>query len=93
MRRFIGLSSTKGCGQAKASQPGDEGLDLPMPEWCLRAQPSAFWASTAQTRHFGGGSGFVDKHQAMRFKLHPRLAGDPGVARGCNVGTILFAGQ
>src|SRR5690606_15351155 len=31
----------EGCGQAEASQPGDEGLGLPVPEWRLRAQPLA----------------------------------------------------
>ncbi|EXL03064.1 hypothetical protein BG36_13105 [Aquamicrobium defluvii] len=41
----------EGCGQAEASQPGDEGLGLPVPEWRLRAQPLAFRTSTAQARH------------------------------------------
>lgn len=83
----------EGCGQAEASQSSDEGLSFPVSEWCFRAQPLAFRASTTQTRHLGGGSSFVDKHQAMGFKPHSRLAGKPSLARGCDVWTILLAGQ
>lgn len=43
----------EGRGQPVASQPGDEGLGLPVPEWSLGPQALAFRAASPQTGHLG----------------------------------------
>jgi len=51
----------EGCGEPIAAQAGHEGLGHPMAERRFCAQPLALEGAAAQTGHFGGGSGLVDK--------------------------------
>jgi hypothetical protein len=44
-----------------------------MAERSFGAQALTLWATPVQARHLGGGSGFVEENQPMRFKPHPWL--------------------
>jgi hypothetical protein len=77
-----------------AAQAGDESLRLPMPERSLGAQSLALQATSAQSRHLGGGSRLVQEDQPLRLKPHPRLPRQgPFLARLLDIGPILLTGQ
>ena len=102
LRRDIGLEDAavhrgiddKGRRQAVASQPGDEGLGLPVPERRPGLEPLALRTAATQPCHLGVGAGFVDEDQPVPLKPHLRLTpGDPFLARLPDVRAILLAGQ
>ena len=76
-----------------ASQIGNEGLCLPMPERSFRPKTLTLGAAATQARHLGVGAGLVQEDQSVRLKAHLRLPlGHPFVTGLSDVGTILFAG-
>jgi len=84
----------EGRGEGVATQSGDEGLGLPMPERSLGAQALALPAASARARHFRCGSGLVEEDQSVRLEPHLRLPlSSPLFSRLANVGAIAFAGQ
>ena len=94
MRRFDRGIDDKGRRQAVASQPGDEGLGLPVPERRPGLEPLALRTAATQPCHLGVGAGFVDEDQPVSLKPHLRLTpGDPFLARLPDVRAILLAGQ
>ena len=84
----------EGRGEGVATQSGDEGLGLPMPERSLGAQALALPAASARARHFRCGSDLVEEDQSVRLEPHLRLPlSSPLFSRLANVGAIAFAGQ
>ena len=80
--------------QAMTSQPGDEGLGLPMSKRCLGLEPLALCAATTRARHLGVGAGLINEDEPVSFEPHLRLTlGEPFIARLPDVGSILLAGQ
>ena len=80
--------------QTVASQPGDEGLGLPVPERCLGLETLALETAAAQAGHLRVGAVFVDKDQPVPLEPHLRLTpGDPFIACLPDIRPILFAGQ
>ena len=76
------------------------GVDLPVTRLrrqVLVTEPVAGLALRVQfTIDFGTSFYFHREGRGLLLGLSPirlRLAGDPGLARGCDVGTILLAGQ
>jgi hypothetical protein len=83
-----------GRGQAVASEGGDKGLGVPMPEGHMHSQPLSAGCPSPQPRHLRRRSGFIDKDQAMGIKAHARLAQpDPLIALPGHVGAALLAGE
>ena len=64
-----------------------------MAERRLGAQPLAFGTSAAQARHLRRRAGLIEEDEPVRLKPHPRLPGGPCLACGCDVRTVLLAGQ
>ena len=80
--------------QPMTSQPGDEGLGLPVSKRCLGLEALALCAATTQARHLGAGAGLVNEDEPVSFEPHLRLTlGQPFIARLPDVGSILLAGQ
>ena len=79
--------------QPMTSQPGDEGLGLPVSKRSL-AYERYLCAAATQARHLGAGAGLVNEDEPVSFEPHLRLTlGEPFIARLPDVGSILLAGQ
>jgi hypothetical protein len=84
----------EGRGEGVATQCGDEGLGLPMPEGGFGSEALALQAASARARHFGGGPGLVEEDQPLGLEPHLRLPlSPPFLSRLADVGAIAFAGQ
>jgi hypothetical protein len=59
--------------QFVATQPGEEGVGLPMPEGSAHAETLALTRTAAQADHLGVDVCLVEKHQPMRLLTHAIL--------------------
>ena len=85
-----GAVENQGRRQARASQGGDEGGRLPVPERRAGQQTLAARRATIKPGHLGAGAGLVDEDELVR--INEGLCRPPDPTPGGDVRPLLLAG-
>ncbi len=81
----------EGRGDRVASQPGDEGLRVPLAEGSIGVKALAHFAPAAQRRHVGLDGRFIDEDETARALSHRWLAIlEPLIALLAHIGAFAF---
>ena len=77
--------------EAITLQTCNERLSFPVTKGCLGMKPVSHGTATAQPRHLGGCSGFINKYESVSLGSHDGQAHFfPFSSRGCDIGPVLF---